>query len=283
MISNLIIYSTQSRAQVEISEAISAMEVSLTTEMASEISFTVYDPDFRMLKGNYFQIRRPVTYMGLQLEMSAVNAGPGDAPEMVTVQARSSAIQRMKRQKGQKSWGSISPTSFAQMVASEFGLAFLGEPSPGKDEIVRTRNETTDESTWQVLESEAGKLNYLCFESEGRLFFCSEKFLLGKYGNATIPWPADEKSATFQILDTPEIRASDDNPHGAECELQIHWRDGVRLRPGMTFTLTGSKMGPFNLSYLIMSVEWEPETFQPVRVVARTPLDPKLLRKEEVV
>lgn len=283
MISDLVIYSTQSRAQVEISAAISTMEVSLTTEMASEITFSLYDPGFRMLKANYFQIRRPVTYMGLQLEMAVVSAGPGNAPEMISVTARSAAIQRMKRQKGQKSWGSISPTSFAQMIASEFGLAFLGEPSPAKDEIVRTRNETTDESTWQVLDSEAGKLNYLCFESEGRLFFCSEKFLLGKYGNARIPWPADDKSATFQILDTPDCRASDDNPHGAECELQIHWRDGVRLRPGMTFTLTGDGMGPFNMSYVIMSVEWEPDTAQPVRVVARTPVDPELTKKTEIV
>ena len=102
------------------------------------------------------------------------------------------------------------------------------------------------------------------------------EFLLGKFGNVSIPWPPTYKSTDLLVLDTPQCRRSEDDPNGAECDLMLHWTDGNKLRPGMTFGLTGDGMKPFGIFYLITEVTWSPGQPEPVHVSARTPEDPKL-------
>lgn len=274
-IENLFIGSAGAK-RAEISNAVSDAEISLTVDSVSQLTLNIYDPGFRMLNADYFQIRMPITFEGISFEIAVIEASSGDAPEMITLEARSRAVQQMRRDKGQKTWGKISPSNFAQMMASQFGLDFFGEPTAAKDEIVRTRNENSDESTWDVLTSLAGDSQYWLFESDGRLFFTSQKFLLRKYANLEIPWPARPKGAYVQVLDTPTCRRSEDDPNGAECELLVHWRDGVRMRPGMTFGLTGGRLKPFEIDYLVTEVAWRPGQPEPVKVTARTPVDPKL-------
>jgi hypothetical protein len=275
MISNLVI-GQPGKVRDEISASVMNADMSLTVDAVSQLSLTIHDPGFRMLNANYFQIRMPVDYDGMKFEVSVVEAGPGDGPQQITLDCRSAACQKMKRDKGQKSWGKISPSDFAKMMADQFGLKFFGQPTPAKDEIVRVRNEDTDESTWDILSKVAGDSQYWMFESDGRLFFTSQTFLLGKYANISIPWPPTDKKKDLLVLDTPTCRRSEDDPNGAECELLIHWEDGVRLRPGMTFGLTGNGMKPFGIFYLITEVSWKPGQPESVRVVARTPVDPKL-------
>ena len=59
--------------EVEITEAIRNLKVSLSATMVSQLTFDVYDPNFEMLKNNYFQIRRPMSYKGYKYEITAVN------------------------------------------------------------------------------------------------------------------------------------------------------------------------------------------------------------------
>jgi hypothetical protein len=90
-------------------------------------------------------------------------------------------VQKLKRDKGSKTFSEGSATAFASARARDIGLAFFGEKSASKGKIARVRNDSTDESTWDVLVRLAGDNQYWCFESDGRLFFCSQQFLLGKF------------------------------------------------------------------------------------------------------
>lgn len=165
----------------DISSRVLSMDVSLTTDMASQFTITVADPGLRMLRANYFQIRQVVTYLGTKWEMASVEVRPGRAGEEVVLECRLQAVQKLKRDKGARTFKEGNPTAFAAARAREVGLAFFGEQTPAKNTISRIRNDNTDESTWDVLQRLANDVQFWCFESDGRLFFCSQQFLLGKF------------------------------------------------------------------------------------------------------
>jgi hypothetical protein len=165
----------------DISSRILSMDVSLTTDMASQISFTISDPGLLMMRANYFQVRQVVTYLGTKWEMAAVEVQNGQAGEQVMLECRLQAVQKLKRDKGSKTFHEGSATAFAAARAAEVGLSFFGENTAAKGTISRVRNDKTDESTWDVLSRLAGDNQFWCFESDGRLFFTSQQFLLGKF------------------------------------------------------------------------------------------------------
>ena len=169
----------------DISERILSMDVSLTTDMASQITFTVADPGLLMTRANYFQVRQVVTYLGYKWEMAAVEVQQGQAGEEVVLECRPQAIQKLKRDKGMRIFDEGTPTAFAAARAKDVGLGFFGELSPARGIISRIRNANTDESTWDVLQRLAGDVQFWCFESDGRLFFTSQYFLLGKFALVT--------------------------------------------------------------------------------------------------
>lgn len=165
----------------DISEAITSMEVSLTTDMASQVTITVADPGLRMLRANYFQPRQKITYLGQEWEMASVEVRPGNGAEEIHLECRLAGIQKLKRDKGKRTFKEGSATAFAAARAREVGLAFFGETSRARKNISRIRNDQTDESTWDVLTRLAGDNQFWLFEADGRLFFCSQYFLLGKF------------------------------------------------------------------------------------------------------
>lgn len=168
----------------DISTRILSMEVSLTTDMASQVTITVADPGLRMMRANYFQVRQLLTYLGQKWEMTAVEVRQGQAGEQVVLECRLQAVQRLKRDKGARTFSEGNPTAFAAARAAEVGLGFFGETTPSKGTISRIRNDRTDESTWDVLVRLAGENQFWVFESDGRLFFTSQQFLLGKFALA---------------------------------------------------------------------------------------------------
>jgi hypothetical protein len=58
----------------EVTESVTSLTVSLTANMTSQITIQVYDPGFKMMKANYFQIRRPLSYRGQAYEISSSSA-----------------------------------------------------------------------------------------------------------------------------------------------------------------------------------------------------------------
>jgi len=110
-----------------IKESILSMQVSYSMSEVTQLSISLIDPNFEMLKANYFIIGRdvlyrskniaemkrlneendhngkqikPKNYYELKLEISevSVDQGPGSSP-VITINARSKPIQQMKRYK----------------------------------------------------------------------------------------------------------------------------------------------------------------------------------------
>lgn len=270
--------------------AITNVQVSLTLSGSSEVSITVVDPDFIFATNRYFQIRRDVKYRNMEFEIAAIETSRSEAlhPQHV-IQCRSKKVQLMKRDKRPQVYNGTSGYDLAQQMARNYGMNFVGERTTKKQAIVKVQSSNTDESTWSVLGGLASEQQFIFFESENTLFFCSEKFLLGKWGDpairygnfAVVPfvWPDPSPSAfpmakdKYILMDIPTVRRSDDDINAASGALLSDRVNGVKLRPGMTIDIRG--IPSFEGPYLISDVSFNEGEPDPVQVQFRTPIEPR--------
>jgi hypothetical protein len=281
--------SVETGQMADIAGNVTSMSVSLTMDQASELSFSVVDPDFLFASNNYFQIRRDVFYRELIFEIARVEVSRSQAihPEYRLV-CYNKNVQMMKRDKKPEAYRGISASDYARTVAKRFNMNVFVENTPKKQSIVKGRSNNADENVWTVLQRSASEAEFVCFEIDNCLFFCSQKFLLGKWGdpnyqymgNFFVPfgWPEnDEKAfpgsrAKYVLMDMPTFSRSENDPMDAEGTLSVERTNGVQLRPGMTVNITG--IPDFENGYLITDVSFEEGSPNPVRVSFRTPVKP---------
>lgn len=192
----------------EIKEGITNLAIDLTSKMVSELKFTVYDNNFNMFTNNYFIIGRRVTFLNEEYEIAEASLNFNARNRNITVRARSRATEQMRKDKGAKSFGNISPSVFAANMAEKFGLKIFAEDS-ARTAIKREASENKEESTWDVLVRLARELEFMCFEARGVLFFASQDFIAENAPEVTISTPP------FQINSYGELdysRISGENP-----------------------------------------------------------------------
>jgi hypothetical protein len=273
----------------DISEAITSFDVSLTMDGASELTLEVLDINFAFAKANYFQVRRDVFYQNLIFEIVVVEVQGSDSVHPIyRLSCRNKNVQMMKRDKSPEAYKGVSASEYAKTVARRFNMNYVVEDTTKKQSIVKGRNAQSDESVWTVLQRSASDAQFVCFETDNILFFCSQQFLLGKWGDprykfgaATfVPFGWPEPNETFypgagkryMLLDVPNVRRSDDDPMDADGNLLVDRANGRLLRPGMTIWLGG--VPDFESTYLITGVEFNEGVPDPVTVSFRTPLKP---------
>lgn len=174
----------------DISPQVTSMSVNLSMDSVSQISLTVSDPGLYYLASNVFQIRSWIVWENMRFEIAVIEASQGSGREEVRLDCRSGPCQELKRDKGKNLFTGGNPTTYAATKARERGLKFFGENTPPKENIAQSSSAESDESVWQVLQNLAGNNQYVLFETDGRLFFTSQQFLLGKFavvGTGTNP------------------------------------------------------------------------------------------------
>jgi hypothetical protein len=201
---------------VNLNTSIMTMNVSFTSDMASQITVTVHDPAFELARNNFFAITRTVlfnptnnvnfqrgsypqlssfpqnpknsTSYPYEIASASVSPGPGASP-VWTIELRPKAVQQMKRDKNPKSYKGKG-SAFALSVANQYGLLPLMENTTKSVTINGASGDRRADSVWDVLNSLASEAKFRVFETDGTLVFASQKFLLGLYGstNATVPW-----------------------------------------------------------------------------------------------
>lgn len=273
-VTRLVIADLNGRQADEIRESVSTMKLSFSSSGVSQLEFSVTDPKFKMWNSHYFLIRRQVYYLtpgnpiGTPYEVAAVEIeGDPKQGDSVNVTCRAAECQRMKRDKGAANFGAISPTSLASQMAAKFGLGFFGESSPAKDAIVRTQNETTDESTWDVLRRLASDLQFEFFEADGILYFASQKFIMDTQVAVSIGWPP--KPTDTMPMFKMSLRRSDNNPRGLEFSGDFHRTNGIKLRPGMRLQITRG-LDIVQERMMITNVDWDEGGVEPVKVRANS-------------
>lgn len=204
----------------EVTENVTAVNMSWTLEGASQMTINLIDPGMQMLQKNYFLIegnenelaeRRLVIHYNPKIdqwtryEIASVeySQGEGSSPN-VALECRSEAVQRMKRDKNPARFSATTGTAWAEAVAKAFGLDFVGEKTQKNRQISSKRNEYGErESVWDVLKKLAGDSQFVCFESDGTLFFATEQWLIGKWGTDL----ESQNINTNGVLDVATIKA----------------------------------------------------------------------------
>ena len=274
--------------QSRIDANIVSINIDYSMSMTSELSFDVIDFDGSMYSNNYFQIGSTVVYttktgspfadfnqnpsqssarnINLIFEIANVTFGPGPgyAP-LVQVRCYTKAIQQMRRDRLP---GSVSGngTDFVKRAANKYGLNLFAENTSKQKTINKASGTNQAESLWDVLGNLATEAKFMLFEADGTLFFCSQKFLLSKWGTEQrivdvplkdrkpkgpktktehyIPLffnpkqeainPVANKYKYFEVLQRPSIVRSDNDPLDATGSAVISRKNGTLLRPGMT-------------------------------------------------
>lgn len=253
----------------EVVKAVTSLEASWTMDGVSQITVELTDPKMKMFLGNYFQVRREVTYAGSMFEVAAteIAQGEGASPKII-IECRRKAVQLLKRDKKPGSVSGATATDYARQAATNVGLGFVGEPTTVKQSITKVTTGGAEESTWDVLTRAAGEAQFVVFESDNTLYYASHEFLIGKWANETFIYPSP-RDAKFPLMQIPNCRRSDDDPFSADFRALVDRKNARQLRPGMTVTLQG--MGEFDLRYLITEVTYKDGSGEPVSVSGRTP------------
>ena len=222
---------------VQVRESLTSFSYDLTADMVSEIRFTVYDPKFAMHNSNYFMVGRTVTCMNQTFEIAAVATNHGAIDEC-DITARLQATQKMRRDKGARSFGAVAPSQVAAIVAAEVGLKIFAEDSVVNGEVLRESSENQDESTFDMLTRIANAIEYRFFEANGTLYFASEKFLIENQAAFTINIPSNPTDAFYAVK--ASLRRTADGKSAATAQISLLQNDSaLSIYPGASFIVKG--------------------------------------------
>lgn len=269
------------RRRFEISQNVININVEYTVNGCSQLSIEIADENLRMFQANYFQISTPILFqggdadprgLGETFRISSIEVTQSDEGfYLVRLECRTKAVQEMKEDKTPQSYKSSTGFEFARKVASKFKLEpYIEEIKGVKQSTIKVKAKNNKDSVWDVLLRAAQDINFLCFVSNGRLFFGSPQWLLGRWGFETVEgvkletfegktvrrdlnfvpllYPhesfrgVDPESKRLLLLRAPSIRRSEDSVKESEGSAEI-WggpKYGVgegsayRLRAGMT-------------------------------------------------
>lgn len=196
---------------MDIKNSIVSLSVSYSMSMVTQVTATLIDPNFTLLRNNYFIVGRDVTYRTMnwlgeariedtmygsafaeirednrwllqRLEIASVQVGPGPGSSpSITIEMRTKAVQQMRRD---KTPGAIkgNGSDWVMAVANKYQLKHAVQKTTKNKQINKASGDQQADSTWTVLENLASDAKYLLFECDGTLFFVSQYRLIGKWG-----------------------------------------------------------------------------------------------------
>jgi hypothetical protein len=259
----------------DVAEAVIDGNVSLTTDGATQVNFTVIDSDLMLLRSRLFERGGACDYDNLRLVISARELVDGDGGPRVQVTARSLGWRKLKAARGALVRRKVSPTQFAYYEAKAAGLGFIGEPSAVRSQIARQTGDQA-ESSWDTIQRLAKEIGFIAFEAGGILYFGRPTWLLTRPGTVTywpLVWSPDESKRTEGLQEVPNCRDSDDDTSAAATvTVKLLSDDAEKVRPGDLLLLYG--VGTFDGRYMVTNVEIPFAGAGVVTVTAMTPVNP---------
>ena len=319
----------------ELNNCLLNVDVEFTLNEASMIRFSVIDQGFKMGRLNYFSIGRDVLYTSstispisdkeithgefaqitLAYEIASVESTQADGNSCIwEITAYPKGIQQMKRD---RHFSNIQGANhnFITNAALKFGLRAVVESTTKSRQVQQYNGQQQAESLWDAMSSLASSAQYKLFESDGIIYFGSEKWLLGRWGINKAggkavrdskgklvidkvtkkpkltpvvryipfhyPTPATEKY--FFLMALPKISRSANDPYAGQGSMLVERTNGTRLRPGMTIRISG--IPECSGYYIIDKVSYREFSNQAVEVSFKTPeliKDPVTGRQQQI-
>lgn len=262
------------RLRADIAEAVTSASLSLSSSEVTQLTLTIVDNDFDVLRSGLFSAGTPTKrgsrcdYAGLHLEVRAIEIAARGTDNVLTVTARSVGAGNARRKRGAHVRRNLTPTQYVALGAKAAGLKFTGQPSAKRKSISRNK----DESEWDTWQRLAQELGYVCFEAAGRVYFGKPTWLIDKTPTIRVAWKGRRTGDAIDEL--PNCRRSgDDAKRAAQVSAKLRGDLGEDALPGMRFVLDG--VPTFEGAYMVDSVSIDLAEGMAATVSASTPINPK--------
>lgn len=273
---NLIVMGGRLRGNIV--EAITSASISLSASEATQLSLTIVDNEWDVLRSGLFSAGTPTKagsrcdYGDLDLEVRAIEVAPRGVDNVLTITARSFGVGRLKRAKGALIRKNLTPSQFVKLEAKRAGLRkCIAEPSAKRKAISRQTGKDA-ESSWDTCQRLAKELGYVCFEAAGVLYFGRPTWLTQHTQELRIEWKGERTDNAIDALPTCR-RSGDDKRNAATVETMLRGKAGELARPGMALILDG--VPTFDGRYMVDSVTIPLSEGGAATVSASTPENPK--------
>lgn len=239
------------------SDVISTITFDSTTTAVTEISITIEDPMFAMLKSGIFDIGTPVTYGSTKLAVAVLATNAGGGSGGIEVKCRPRGINKLKKLRGKFVMANSSPSAYVMAECNEAGVDCIAQPSNKKVRIARDTpqkgqdyDETNYPSAWTTFQRLANEYGYLMYESGGTVYFGQPTWLADRNPTVVVNWYDDNGTEPY---DVPQFRQSVDS-EDVEVTLNLPLKRADDVAPGYPITIKGFPV--FAGTYLITGVNY---------------------------
>lgn len=221
-------------------ESVTGVELDLSTNEVSQMSITVEDPGFEVLKSGFFDVGSAVNYKGLQLVVSVLETSSGGGMGGLTVQCRPKAVSALKKLRAPKVMRNASPTAYVLAECKSAGVRAVAQASKPRARIARDQPEpgqtydaAATPSAWTTMQRLAGELGYALYEAKGVVYFGKPTWLVARQPKVQVQWyPANGK----EPYSIPEFRRSEDSTDvEVRVELPLDRADDFAPGYGISF------------------------------------------------
>lgn len=236
--------------------------MSLTVEQASEISFTMHDPNWAFLKsfGDKGPLEKNAQYGGVPYTVTgfSMDGGPsGQGGAQIRLQPR--GIYRCRKITGALTRENITPTQFVQDSAANCGMKFVGQETPSRPSISRDvaeENSKDEANEWTTNKRLAAEEGFLIFESLNTLYFGSPQWLFDRQKELVFGLGMSVSDNAYRLMQHPAVTVSSSETTSNDVQFLIPLTLVGKIFPGNTGKLLGVPKPMGDTKLLITSVEY---------------------------
>lgn len=274
------IYLLGTKFNTEVRQGIIRAEFSASTDQTSQISMTIIDRGFKLLKAGMIADHMRTDFIGFWMEIASIGTGDSGGAETLELRMRPKGVRALMERTGSYVVHNASPTQFLAAECKAVGLGFKGQSSGLRNQVSRDVPVGDVEgqrppSSWTTFQRLAQELGYLMFEFKNVVYFGKPSWLIKNTGSPVVTRYAPGKSAIDTTMTIPACSRSDDDPDGTRVSVVLpSWRI-PNIGPGRLQRLVG--VPTFDADYMVNSITFD--MLQPNSVVtvdAQKPIDPKV-------
>lgn len=231
-----------------------SMGISRSMSEISELTVTVDDPDFGLVRRYGEPLDAKISTMDLDYLVDSMDLDSGGGKGGWTLNCRSSKVRALKRRRGAFVLNKVSPTQWVEHEVKAVGGKFVGQPSAQRARVAREVVSNADDekpSSWTTMRTLAEELGYTLYEDNNVFYFGKPSWLVNNVNRVKINMSDPDKSKRPTTL--PKMSASLDEPKGTEYSFSMGVEHAVDLRPGTRVDLSNFPVR--NGTYLLTNLE----------------------------
>lgn len=273
----------------DLSEDVVDMSIEVGRDTVSELTVTLLDDDeARMTRDVLVTPGAIINFSDWQFESKVVAYGD-QTEDTVTVVCPSTYVQKLKDTHGEKSWGTVEVSDWAQPVITGAGAKAVVQPGLGQRQVERkgppegAAQDDKGDSDWDVLVEQARQVGAWLFEHGKTITLARPSWIMKQtwqhHVNLTYNSRDDHSDTLVSGLG---YRIDHTQPeHDRESlTVAVMAGDQDKLRTGGAIHVTGKGAGAAKGDWIIDRVVLPLTVAEPVELHAVRPIDPPIVDPE---